>query len=252
MLNYFAIDLMKRSLLFQVLGIVCIGWVVVFLIDPLDPTTASTPFLLGIVLMALSLRQSTALVVVSCVVYSIFTVYALVHFLDFVTFHIHTVPHPYFWMFQRIGLFLVVCGMAIYLAYYRTDTSQVLSNVQNILAKLPGPVVISDAAGYIVYVNDALCAIYQKKAADLTGKRYVDLFMHDIDEGKAMRYYIELFGAESDNVHELELKPFDSATKIKARLTCLGSRSNRVVITLLANSEQAIQDVFAPAPALRA
>ncbi len=94
---------------------------------------------------------------------------------------------------------------------------------QNILAKLPAPVVISDAAGYIIYANEALCSGFKQKSTELTGKRYVDYLMTDIQEGKAMRYYIELFGAEANSIHDVEIKPFDSQSTLKARLTCLGT-----------------------------
>jgi PAS domain S-box-containing protein len=104
--------------------------------------------------------------------------------------------------------------------------------LQDILSKLPAPVIISDATGSIVYANEALSTIFKQKAAKLTGKRYVDFLMTDIQEGKAMRYYIELFSDEANSVHELEIKPFDSEDKIKTRLTCLGTGSNRVMITV--------------------
>jgi PAS domain-containing protein len=223
---------MKLSFFTKLIGLLILGFVVVFVIDPLDPSTVSTPFLLGIILMGLSLRQSTLLVVASSLIYSALTIFALIQFHQYVTAQGHISPHPIFWLFQRIGLFLVVCSMAIYLAYYRTATERTSNHLQGILSKLPAPVVISDATGYIVYGNEALSTIFKVESAKLTGKRYVDFLMPDIQEGKAMRYYIELFGEESNSVHELEIKPFDSETKIKARLTCLGTGSNRVLITV--------------------
>lgn len=225
--------LIKLSFLTKALGLLLAGVVVVFIVDPLDPSTISTPFLLGIILMALSLRQSTYLVTTTCFGYSILTAYALISAYLYSASQGHVNPHPYFWLFQRMGLFLVVCALAIYIASYRVDSDRIRARIQNILAKLPAPVVISDAAGYIVYVNEALCQAFKGDASEMMGKRYVDLFMTDIQEGKAMRYYIELFAAPGESVHELEIKPLNSETKTKARLTCLGSGSTRVMITLL-------------------
>jgi PAS domain S-box-containing protein len=222
---------MELSFLAKLVGLLLLGYVVVYFIDPLDPTTISTPFLLGTILMGLSLRQSTSLVLASSLIYSILTVDALIIFHETNVIS-HASPHPYFWLFQRVGLFLVVCSMAIYLAYYRTATERTRNHLQDILSKLPAPVIISDATGSIVYANEALSTIFKQKAANLTGKRYVDFLMTDIQEGKAMRYYIELFGDEANSVHELEIKPFDSESKIKTRLTCLGTGSNRVMITV--------------------
>ena len=111
------------------------GLVTVFIIDPLDPSTVSTPFLLGIILMGLSLRQGVGLVASVSVLYGVLTIYALIHF-----HHMHAVatgirsPHPAFWLFQRMGLFVVLCGLAIYLAFYRTDMDRVLTRLRAILA----------------------------------------------------------------------------------------------------------------------
>jgi PAS domain-containing protein len=228
---------MASSFIAKLVGLIVLGLITTFVIDPLDPSTISTPFLLGIVLMGLSLRQSPALVAAASVIYVVLSTYALVDAHQYFATHVYANPHPYFWLFQRLGLFLVVCGLAIYLAYYRTGSQKILAHVQNILAKLPAPVVISDAAGYIIYANEALCSAFNQKTAELTGKRYVDFLMTDIQEGKAMRYYIELFGAEANSIHDVEIKPFDSQTTMKARLTCLGSGPNRVMITVLSNRE---------------
>lgn len=61
--------------------------------------------------------------------------------------------------------------------------------------------------------------------------------MADILEGKAMRYYIELFGDDQNNVHQIEVKPFNESAAMNARLTCLGSGSSRVMISVLSKRE---------------
>ena len=224
---------MDRSFFAKLIGLLILGLVVACVIDRLDPTTVSTPFLLGIILMGLSLRQSVPLVFATSVIYCVLTAYALITHHEYViSAHYHVGPHPAFSLFLRIGLFLVLCGLAIYLAHYRTTTSRILDHIRNILAKLPIPVVISNAAGHIVYANESLSTTFKQESDKLTGKRYIDLLMSDIQEGKAMRYYIELFGEDANNIHELEIKPFDSETKVKARLTCLGLGPNRVLITV--------------------
>ena len=229
---------MKLSFFAKLIGLTIFGLVVVFIIDPLDPSTISTPFCLGLILMGLSLRQSTSLVVAVSIIYSVLTAYALILFHQYVTANIHVGPHPYFWLFQRIGLFFVVCSMAIYLAYYRTATERTHSHLQDILSKLPAPVAISDAGGFIIYVNDTLCTLFKQSATEIIGKRYVDLFMTDIQEGKAMRYYIEVFSGQDKGIHEIGIRPLGSPIQMTARLICLDTGSNRVMITLLSNHEE--------------
>jgi len=221
---------MNLSFYAKLFGLLLVGIVVALIIDPLDKSTICTPFLLAIILMALSLRQSVALVIGTSTLYTVLTAYALIDHMDYVQVYVHPVSHPVFSILLRIGSFLVVCALSIYLAHYRTNTSRILLHVQDILAKLPAPIVISDATGYITYANEALAQMFNRKASQLAGLRYVDFLMTDIQEGKAMRYYIEIFGDESNRVHELEVRPVNNE-KMKARLTCLGSGPSRVLIT---------------------
>ena len=213
--------------------------VTVFVIDPLDPSTVSTPFCLGIILMGLSLRQGTWLVGAVCSVYSILTIYALIQAHQYFAVHIHATPHPYFWLFQRMGLFLVLCGMAIYLTYYRTDTERILTRLRTILGKLPVPVILSDAAGKIVYANDAMTSVLQQTPSQLARRSYFDFFMTDKMKGKSIRAYFGLFESDTDGAYELDVGPFAAeANKMTAHLTCLGTGKSRILITVLQSSEK--------------
>jgi len=207
-----------------------IALVVVFVVDPLDPSTLSTPFCLGLILMGLSFHQRPRVVVTVTLAYMALAFYAMVHFLEFAPI---PSPHPYFWFFQRFGLFLIVCTMSIYLSYYREYTERHISYIQNILGKLPVPVVVSDAGGSITYANDALCAFFSQPAPDLIGKRYIDLFMANIQEAKATRYYLELFGKQTSTAQEVELKTSVKSQATNASLTCLGVGDHRNMITVL-------------------
>jgi PAS domain-containing protein len=209
---------------------IMLALLVVFAVDPLDPSTLSTPFCFGLIVMGLSLRQRVWLVLSISLIYCVLVVFAMVHFLEFAP---GPNPHPIFWFFQRFGLFLIVCGMGVYLSSYRENTERNLTHIQGILSKLPAPVVISDAAGYITYVNEAICTFFKQPATSLIGKRYADLFMSDTQEGKAMRYYIDLFADQTNSMHELELRPSVSTSNINACITCLGTGIHRNMITVL-------------------
>jgi PAS domain-containing protein len=233
---------MKLSFFAKLTVLVVVGLVVVFVIDPLDPSTISTPFCLGIIMMGISLRQSMSLVTTASMIYSLMTVFALIRAHEYYVIHIHSTAHPYFWMFQRMGLFLVLCGLSMYLAYYRTATERTRIYLQDILGNLPAPVVISDATGIISYANEALCVAFKKSSAEIIGRRYVDHFMGHIQEGKAMRYYIEVFSGHDKDIHEIGLQPFNSPTPMTARLICVGVGPSRAMITLLSNPEETAQD----------
>jgi PAS domain-containing protein len=218
----------KQSLVILGLAIV-VGVIVAFVVDPLDRTTLSTPFCLGLLLLALSIRQAPWVVVTSCVVFCALDIYAM---FDFMKHAPHSPIHPLFWFYQRFGLFAVVCLMSIYLSYFRDQMQGTLDQTKEILSKLPAPVVISDAAGYVTYVNDYLCTFLNQPSSQLVGKRYVDLFMTDIQDGKAMRYYIELFADPSPN-HEMKLRTSAAPAPLVATVACLGSGAHRNMITVI-------------------
>jgi PAS domain-containing protein len=215
-----------------------IGLTVVFAIDPLDPTTVSSPFLLGIVLMGLSLRQSTSLVVVVSLVYSVLTIFALIQFHEYMASKVHVGPHPLFWLFQRSGLFLVLCGLAIYLAHHRTEAERVLSRLRTILSKLPAPVILSDVSGIIVYANDAVTPILHRTPTHMIGSSYFDFFHTEAMKGESIRSYFELFEADTNGNYEVEVSPFGDASKMSAQIISIGTGPNRVLITVLQNVEK--------------
>jgi PAS domain-containing protein len=216
------------------------GLITVFMIDPLDMTTVSTPFCLGIILMALSLRQGTSLVVAVSFLYTLLTIYALIRFHQYYAIHIHASPHPIFWLFQRSGLFIVLCGLAIYLAHYRTDTERILTRLRTILGKLPAPVLLSNASGNIVYANDAVLPVLGQSPEKVIGRSYFDFLLTDKTKGKSIRAYFELFEMDTNGIFELEVSPFGDANRMNAQLICLGTGQNRVMITVL----QGIERVF--------
>jgi len=214
---------------------VLLAILVVFVVDPLDPSTFSTPFCLGMILMWFSLRQTAWVVLCVAICYCFLDFYATDLFLDRSP---NPVPHPYFWFFQRFGLFFVVLVMAVYLSYHREQTTKNIEHIRTVLSKLPAPVVISDAAGYVTYVNEALCAFFGQASENLIGRRYPELFMTNIEEGKAMRYYIELFGDDNPNAPEVDLVTCVNSSSVKAGLTCLGKGKYRNMITVLHNTRE--------------
>jgi PAS domain-containing protein len=161
------------------------------------------------------------------------TVVALVKFQEYYAAHVHVSPHPLFWLFQRSGLFVVLCGLSIYLAYYRTDTERILTRLRTILGKLPAPVILSDASGNIVYANDAVTPVLRKSPAEMVGNSYFDYILTDKTKGKSIRSYFDLFEMDTNGIFELEVRPFGPANKSTGQLICLGTGQNRVMITML-------------------
>ena len=217
------------------------GLITVFVIDPLDTSTVSTPFLLGIILMALSLRNGTGLVVAVSFLYTVLTVVALIRFQEYMMTHVHVPLHPLFWLFQRSGLFVVLCGLSIYLAYYRTDTERILNRLRTILGKLPAPVILSDASGNIVYANEAVKPLLRSTPAEIIGSSYFDFILTDSTKGKSIRSYFDLFEMDTNGIFDLEVCPFGQPNRATAQLICLGTGPNRVMITVLQSPDKIVE-----------
>ena len=215
-----------------------------FVFDRLEVSSQSVPACLAIVLMGVSLRQSPSLVVAVSLAYILLVTFSAFFFL----YHSNPFHVPFsfrlFGLVQREAVFLVVCAMAIYMASYRTTSEHLLTDVRTTLSKLPVPVVFSDAGGFIIYTNESLKGFLQYLPPDLPGKRYTDFFMPAVPEGKAMRRYIELFGAEANSVHEIDITPVGGSGPMLARLTCHGTGSNRTLITVLQPPDSTLRPVF--------
>jgi PAS domain-containing protein len=223
----------KLSFFYKICLLTIAGLVTVFYIDPLDNSTVSSPFLLGLILTGLSLRQNWSLVAVTSLIYLVLALYSLIRFHSYFAAHIYANPHPYFWLFQRTGLFLVLCVLAIYLASYRMEAEKILGRFQSMLGKLPTPVIISDASGVVTYVNDAVSPILSQLPSEIIGRSYFDFILTDPMKGQSIRNYFDLFDADTHRMRELSVYPFSPGDKWNAQIACLGSGAHRIMITVL-------------------
>ena len=180
------------------------------------------------------------------VVYTLLVTYAAIYVL-YHSNHPHLpFPYPIFGLVQRVGVFIVVCTMAIYISFYRVSSERMLADVRNTLGKLPIPVVISDADGIIIYTNEFLNVSFKQLPRDLVGKQYLDFFTPGVRDGKETPRYIELFhDEEADIFHELDIKPLGGSDPVLARLTCIGSDSNRVMITVFQPPDSTLRRLWA-------
>lgn len=149
-------------------------------------------------------------------------------------------PHPpaydsVFWLqlFIRCGGFTATCLMALFVSIHRLRSVRLLSEIVVILNKMPLPVLVSDAAGYIIYVNDEATGFMGCTKESLLGKRYVKLFMGNKDEGQGMRFYIQFFEKTGLNAERVLLTAGKNHLQIEARLICLGEGDRRQLITVL-------------------
>jgi hypothetical protein len=162
----------------------------------------------------------------------------------------HVTAYPYFWLFQRMGLFLVLSALSVYLAYYRTGTEQVLRRLRTVLGKLPVPVMLSNATGEVLYANDAVTLLLTESDKNIAGGSYFDFIHIEDTKGKSIRSYFAIFEGDSNGVYFVEISPFGAKNKMNAQITCLGVGVNRMLITVLQNPVgwPAVKSISEPAP----
>jgi len=221
-----------------------LGLVMLYVFDRLNVSALSYPVCLSIVIMGISLRQNPAIVVAISVLYIVLVTFSSVYFL----YHSNPYHVPFqirlFGLVQREGVFIVVCSMAIYMSLYRLASEQMIADLERTFSKIPVPVIISNGAGFITYANQSLKASFKSLPEDIIGKRYTDFFMPGIAEGKAMRFYIELFGDETDQPKEIDLVPLGETAPVFSRIICHGDGYKRSLITVLQPQDGTLRPVL--------
>jgi PAS domain-containing protein len=233
-----------RSALIKFLLALILGLALLYVLDRLEVSALSFPVCLSIVIMGISLRQKPALVLAISFSYVVLVAFSALYFL----YHSNPyhVPFPIrlFGLVQREGVFIVVCAMAVYMSFYRVASEQQLADLEKTFSKVPVPVVISNGAGYITYANESIKETFKYLPQDLIGKRYTDFFMPGIAEGKAMRFYIELFAESNDTPKEIDLVPFGESIPLCARIICHGDGYKRSLITVLQPQDSTLRPVL--------
>lgn len=234
-----------RSAFLKFLLALILGLVMLYVFDHLEVSAFSYPVCLSIVIMGVSLRQRPSLVLSISLLYIVLVTISALYFL----YHSNPYNVPYhirlFGLVQREGVFIVVCAMAVYMSLYRIASEQMLADLEKTFSKVPVPVVISNGAGFITYANESLKASFKFLPSDLVGKKYTDFFMPNIAEGKAMRFYIELFGDDTDEAKEIDMVPFGESVPLVARIICHGDGYKRSLITVLQPQGAMIRPVLA-------
>ena len=233
-----------RSPIIKFLFALILGLVMLFVFDRLSVSALSYPVCLSIVIMAVSLRQNPTLVLTTSVVYIVLVTISSLYFLYHSNPYHVPFPNRLFGLVQREGVFIVVCAMAVYMSFYRRASEQMLADLERTFSKIPIPVIISNASGIITYANDSVKSSFKYLPKDIVGKSYTDFLMPGIAEGKAMRFYIELFGDDTDQPKEIDLVPFGESVPSFARIICHGDGYKRSLITVLPAKDSTLRPVF--------
>lgn len=132
-------------------------------------------------------------------------------------------------LFVRLGSFAVGAAIAFNLARYRLRLARHSAETLEVLTSLPVPVVVADAAGYVQFVNQAA----ERLLGARPGERFVEVVMSDVEEGKAMRFYIEFFEERAERSDGVQVRPRGASRPMQARMICLGQGKERRLVVVL-------------------
>jgi PAS domain-containing protein len=203
---------------------------VFFIIDPIFKDLTFVPLALSLGVLCLSFRLPPArLLLWSCI-------YGVLVLCVFTRANMFQPDQWQSWLklMLRMSFFATACALGILYSKARQDLNKSLGWVVDVLGKMPVPLIVSDAAGYVVYANEEAGAFFRVSSLEIEGKRFVDLFMPDVEEGKAMRFYVEMFEDFSALAQQTNLGARGGVEKsVPARMMCMGVGSDRRLVTLL-------------------
>jgi PAS domain-containing protein len=140
----------------------------------------------------------------------------------------------------RMTGFCIAAALAVLFSKSRCEAKAHLDQTVEIITNMPVPVIISDALGTILFVNDEAVEFTGMNRGKLIGALYPRLFMGSHDEGSAMRDYIKFFQtapvADSDMEQRCSTvcltKADGEAHQVEARFICLGHGESRYMVTV--------------------
>lgn len=203
---------------------------VFFLVDPIFGDVTFVPLALSVGVLVLSFRLPPARLVLWACIYGLLVLYVFTR---------GNMLNPEEWqswlkLVLRVIFFATACIMGVLYSHARQTLNKSLGWVVDVLGKMPVPLVVSDAAGYAVFASEEAEVFLGFPHGGIEGKRFVELFMADVDEGKAMRFYIEMFEDYSATAQQVNLGIGGRETvSVPARLICLGIGGERRLVTVL-------------------
>jgi PAS domain-containing protein len=140
----------------------------------------------------------------------------------------------------RALTFLVGCGLAVTLSRQRIGLERSLTSVLEVLSHLPQPIIVSDASGIIILVNNEAARLAGLDGAEILGTSYFTAFINPVEQGRTIAKYVEILEDKSRLQTELHLQlRMRPDLMLTGTLVPLSSIKPRLVITVLKPMEPA-------------
>lgn len=199
-------------------------------IDQFVPGVTLTPFFSIVFLLCMAFSFPPIAVFLGATVFS-FSV-----FLSFVQYG-NPLPnevHNNTFVAVRMASFLTAEVVAVLFSVFRKRAASAQQATSAILSNIPVPILVSDATGVVSFANQKALQLLNMAESEILGQKWASLVMADCDEGTSTRTYVELFASYRTGDADLVLHPYNEHRKpIPARLLCLGSGGQRIMVTVL-------------------
>jgi PAS domain-containing protein len=96
------------------------------------------------------------------------------------------------------------------------------------------PVIVSDASGTIVFLNNRAGDMLEITPDEGIGLNYFALLLHQTGKGETIKKYVELIDSHHAELTEINIRTRNRPTKLlKGMLVALDSREGRQLITVI-------------------
>ena len=115
--------------------------------------------------------------------------------------------------FVRCGTLALAGIGAVLLSRTRVRVAESFQQTMTILEQLPAPVVLSDCAGCIVFMNDDALKLLETTPDEAVGASYF-LFMAEGERGKSIQKYLDIVDARSCQLDDVSIQVKKPSTRI--------------------------------------
>jgi PAS domain-containing protein len=127
-----------------------------------------------------------------------------------------------------VGAALVV------LSSHRQKLRQSHHDLISMLIRFPVPVIVSDASGTIVFLNDRAGVLLGIPPGEGVGLSYFEMLLHQNGKGANIKKYVELIDSPHSDATEINIRTRNRPTKLlKGMLVVIDSMEGRQLVTVI-------------------
>ena len=122
----------------------------------------------------------------------------------------------------------------IILSSHRQKLHKSHDDILLILTRLPLPVIVSDAHGTILFLNDRAANLLNIPRREAIGRSYFQLLLHENGKGANIQKYVELIESKCAEAIDINLRIQDNSTQLlKGMLVGVDPEEGRQIVTMI-------------------